>query len=440
MPAAYEIRITPLLLGVPDLLETDDFGITVVEEADVTIVTQFLDVEVNIAINEPLTGRVVLPMEAPANGDSTVAQPWIADLRPFQQACWIGYKRPGNTVAEGLIYGPCNVTEDFAAGTVTLDVYDPVIRCQHHYVRRGDAALNLTNETGTVASSQSSIETIIDAARNTQEQQDRNVPALALTTGMFGDGVPDAPLVQFERGQEVWDLCQQIIRSTTGPDLYSAPTDAWEYPLAWYSELGLYDGMTDPTAPGVNELGRNLDPADPDAPAAGEVVFDYGEINDNLIALNVEPGIAVTHCHVVDADRKYRNSAADAASSALIGVWVRWIATDSKVVGGDTSPLQALADATVDAYGTPPKFFTCTLRPDDAQPFHYGHRYWAVETPGAFQIGDFVRARANRGYRSFSVLARITAAKFSLANGLPQVDLSMIPAIPGAAGEDPQGT
>lgn len=435
MPASYEVRITPLLKGVPTLLEDAPFGITTIDsEADTTLVPQFLDdgFEVNIAINEPVTARVVVPIDEPV----------VAGLEPFAQAVRIAYLRPGNTVAEALIYGPCNVITDFAAGTVTLEVYDPAIRCQHHYVRRGDFVLNLSNETGTVASSASSVETVIDAARNTQEQQDRHVPALALTAFVYGDGVPDAPLIQFERGQEVWDLVQQILRSTTGPDLYAAPLDAWEYPLTGYSELGLFDGMTDPTSPASGELGRNLDPADPDAPVAGEVVFDFGLVNDNLIALTESPGIAVTHCHVVDANRKFRKSAADAASSADIGVWVRWIATDYNVVGGDTAPLQALADAVVDAYGNPPKFFTCTLRPDDAQQFHYGHKYFNLDTPGQFQIGDFVRVRATSpaGYRSFSVLARITAVKFAMQNGLPQVDLTMIPAIPGAAGEDPQGT
>lgn len=435
MPASYEIRITPLLKGVPDLLETDSGGITqIADEAATTLVPQFLDdgFEVNIAINEPCTARVVIPID----------EPIVADLEPFAQAVRIAYLRPGNTIAEALIYGPCNVITDYAAGTVTLEVYDPAIRCQHHYVRRGDDVLNLTNEKGTVASSASSIETIIDAARNTQEQQDRNVPALALTAWLYGDGVPGAPLIEFERGQEVWDLVKQIVRSTTGPDVYSAPVDAWTYPLTAYAELGMYDAMTNPVTPGSTELGRNLDPADPDAPVAGEVVFDIGLVNDNLIALTESPGIAVTHCHVVDADRKYRKSAADADSSAAIGVWVRWIATDYNVVGGDTDPLQALADAVVDAYGDPPRFFTCTLRPDDAQPFHYGHAFFSADTAGDFQIGDFVRVRARSplGYRSFSTLARITAAKFTMQSGLPQVDLTMIPAVPGAAGEDPQGT
>lgn len=434
MSAAYEVRITPLLLGIPGGLEGDpDFNVTQIDdESGTTLVPQFLDdgFEVNIAISEPLTATVVIPID----------EPCVAGLEPFQQAVRICYSRPGATVPEALIYGPCNVSTDYAAGTVTLTVQDPSQRCQHHYIRRGDYALNQTNETGFIASNSDSILFLIDAARNTLEQQDRDVPALAFDAFDYGDGVPDAPFMEVERGQEVWDLCQQIMRSTTGPDVYIAPRSAWGYPFTAYMELGMYDAMTDPASPVSGELGRNLDPADPDDPQPGEVIFDFGLGLDNLVGLVVAPSHATTHCHAVDADRKYRVTAADAASSAAIGVWVDWIASDYNVVGGDTAPLQALADARVDAYGVPPKFFTCTLRPDDAQPYHYGHAFFSADTPGDFQIGDFVRVRAQRGYRSFSTLARITGAKFRLEGGLPVLDVDMVPAIAGDAGADPQGT
>lgn len=437
MPAFYEVRITPLLLGVPGFLEPEFGGVTTIDsEEDTILVEQFLweGFEVNIAINEPLTARVVIPIDEPV----------AADLEPFAQAVRVAYMRPDGTVPEALIYGPCNVITDYAAGTVTLEIYDPSIRCLHHYVRRGDLALNLDDDKGALEASAASIDTIIDAARNTQEQQDRDVPALAMWTYIAGEGVDGAALAEFERGQEVWDLCGQIMRSATGPDVYISPYPAYEYPFAAYAEMGLFDPMTNPASPVTGELGRNLDPADPDAPIAGEVIFDFGIGIDNLEALTVSPGIAVTHCHVLDADRKYRESAAHAAASAEVGVWVRWIATDTKVVAGDTAALRALANATVDGYGYPPKHFTCTLRPDDAQPFHYGHdgeAFFAAGTPGDFHIGDFVRVRAQRGSRAFSTLARITAAKFTMTSGgLPLVSLDMVPAIPGAADDDPQET
>lgn len=433
MPASYEVRLTPLLKGVPTLLETDAGGITeIANAAATTLVAQFLDdnFEVNIAINDPNTGSVSISMHEPV----------VADLEPFAQALRIAYSRPGATVPEAIVYGPCNVIRDFGAGIVTLDVQDPLeARGQHHYIRRGDAALNLDDDRGTVAASASSIETIIDCARNTQEQQDRDVPALALEVFFYGDA-GSGPLIEFERLQEVNDMVQQILRSVTGPDAYIAPEPAWTYPFDAYAEMGLFDPPTDPAAPAAGELGRNLDPADPDDPQPGEVIFDYGAGLDNLTGLVETPGRPTTHCHVLDADRKHRVTAADAASSAEVGVYVDAFAVDFKVVAGDTAPLQAIADARVNAYGVPPKFFTCTLRPDDAQPYHYGHAFFSADTPGDFQIGDYVRVRAERGYCSFSTLARITAVKFRMENGLPLLDVDMIPAIPGAAGEDPQGS
>lgn len=430
MPATYEVRLTPLFLGTPGVLEQDG-GITTIAKASTTVVPQFLDdrFEVNIAINEGLTGTVVIP----------IGEPVVEDLQPFAQAVWIAYKRPAAVDAEAIIYGPCNVETDYEAGTVTLTVQDPSLRCQHHYVRRGDAVLNLDDDKGAIQANADSIAPIITAARNTMEQQDRDVPALAFDVWNYGTNVAGAPLIGLERGQEVWDLVQQVLRSETAPDAYSAPLYAWGATFASYSELGMYDPMTDPAAPGGDELGRNRDPTDPDDPQPGEVIFDYGLGLDNLIGLVESPERPTTHVHVVDADRKYRITRADAASSAAVGVFVDWIATDYKVVGGDTGPLEELAAARIRALGNPPRHFTCTLRPDDAQPYHYGHWFFGGDTIGDFQIGDFVRVRAARGYRSFSTLARIMAAKFGMQGGLPLLELTMVPALPGVADTDPQG-
>jgi hypothetical protein len=431
MPAQYEVRITPLILGSPGGLETDG-SMNHIEEADTTVAPVFLDdgFEVNIAINDVVTASVTIPI------DEAV----VADLEPFEFAVRIAYKRPAATDFEALLYGPANVITDYAAGTVTLVVQDPSIRCQHHYLRRGDALLNLSDDKGEVAAWYSSIDTIIDAARNTQEQQDRNVPALAFTTWYYGeDAVTEPPLVTFERGQEVWDLVQQVYRSVTGPDAYSAPVDAWTFPLYRYAEIGLYDPPTNPASPATGELGRNLDPADPDAPAAGEVIFEYGRGIDNLIGLVETPDRPTTHAHVLSEDAKYRRSAASVDGSARAGVWVDWIATSFTISGGDTDPLRAVADARIKSHAFAPKHFTCTLRPDDAQPYHYGHPFFTGDTVGDFAIGDYVRVRAARGQRSFSTLARVTAVKFGMQDGLPVLDVQMVPAVPGSPDDDPQG-
>lgn len=440
MNAFIEVRLTPLLKGVPTKLETDSGGITTIaNEAGTTLVAQFDDegFEVNIAISEPLTAQVTIPI------DEAV----VADLEPFAQACRISYSRPGATVPEALIYGQCNRIVDYTNGKVTLVVQDPSLRCMRHYVRRGDAILTTDElvgdprgpDKGIVRQNAASVDPIIDTARNTQEQQDRNVPALAFTVNNYGENVTGAPFIEFERLQETWDLAlNQVVKSDTGPDTYIAPVDAWAYPFRAYAEWGLYTRMTDAASPGASELGRNLDPADPDNPVAGEVIFDYGLGLDNLEGLVEEPGLPVTHCHVVDGDRKFRVTSADAASSAEIGVFVEAIATDFNIVNGNTDSLKAIADAKIKGWGRPPKHFTCTLRPDDAQPFHYGHAFFAEDTPGDYQIGDFVRVRAHRGACSFSTLARIVAAKFTIRDGLVVVELSMIPAVGGSTGTDPE--
>jgi hypothetical protein len=448
MPAEYEVRVTPLIRGVDGELENVFGGQVAVELADTTLITQFSDLEVNRAIGEPGTGKVVLSTrdKTPIAG-SDVPGSLIASLEPFAQALWIGYKRPAETLAEGLVYGQCNVTTDYAAGTVTLDVQDPSQRCQHHYIRRGDAALNVNANQGALAANAASIDTILDAARNTPEQQTRGVPVLGMRFWEYGTLLDSVTtLIGFERGQECWDLIGQIQRSATGPDVDVTPIFA--FPAWYYAELDCWDAPTDPTSPASTELGRNLDPANPDAPAAGEVVFDYGLVNDNLTALVEAPGRPTTHNHVVDADKAYRKTAADADSSYAVGVWVDWTETDFKVPRptratptADTSVLQALADARIKAYGVPPKFFTCTLRPDDAQARHYGHRYWDLGTAnGDWYLGDYVRVRAQDGFCSFSTLARITGVTFHMdgSNGLPILDVHMIPAIGGSPGPDPE--
>ncbi len=446
MPAAFEIRITPLILGLVGEPELDESGTSTIELADTTLVTQFSDVDVSAGeINEPRTGRVVL----------SIHDPVVADLEPFAQAVWVGFKRPAETIAETVLYGQCNVITDYAAETVTLEIQDPTLRMQHHYIRRGDEALNVDRNRGRVGANRAGLVLVLAAARNTDEQQDREVPALALTCEDFGGpGVVDSTSeIEFERGQECWDMALQIARAVNGQDLDVAPWRAWAFPLRLYGGITMWDPPTDPDDPGVGELGRNRDPADPDDPQPGEIVLDFGMGRDNLESLVETPGLPTTHAHVLDAQGAYRETSADADSSAEVGIFVDWIATDyalqrsTPTTTVDTAPLLALAEAHIRAYGRPPKFFTCTLRPADAPGmYQWGHPFWA-EAPaiieaegigGDFYVGDYVRARATRGQRSFSTLARITGIRLKQdgSNGLPYAELTLIPAVGGTPGEN----
>lgn len=449
--AGFEVRITPLLRGVPGQREIDIAGVTQIAIEETTLVEQFADIDVAINLNEGRTGRVTLSMYDPA----------VAGLGAYEFAVRIGFARP-NDQPEVVLFAQSNLTEDYEAGTVTLEIADPAAaKAQHHYIRRGDRGsggplspllLNIDKHRGRLPMHAESISEFLEAARNTQEQQDREVPVLGLSDVLYGTfnggAMPDDPMIEFERGQEVWDLISQITRSAIGPDMDPFPGDAWTWPIKRsYAWLALYDPPTDPAAPGPYELGRNLDPVDPDDPQPGEVVFDYGLGLDNVTGLTVTPGRPTTHAHVVDADKQHRETRADAAASEDVGVWTDWIETDFALPRGndtDTAPLAELAAARIRAYGRPPKFFTLTLRPVDALPAQFGHPEWfSVVTGerigGQWYLGDYVRVRAERGYRSFSTLARIVGVRLRQEgwNGLPTIEVSMIPAIGGDPGLDP---
>ncbi len=446
MGAEFEVRITPLVRGVAGQTEVTTDGLTTIEEEDTTLVTQFLDLEVTHQLNEPRTGRVVL----------SIHDPIVATLEPFEQAVWIGYKRPLETLSEAIIYGQCNVVTDYEAATVTLDIQDPAWRLRHHYIRRGDVALNIDNNRGSLPDHGYSVETIVDAARNIQAQQDRGVPALALDVqevDLDDPGPDDVGPINFERGQECWALIEQIIRGVGGPDLDICP--AWFFPVQWVGTLKLYQPADPPPdGPHVDALARDLDPADPDDPGAGEVIFDYGIGQDNLVGLVEEPGRPTTHAHVLDEPAAYRETSADADSSYRVGILVDWIGAGyavqrpTRTVPADTRPLRELADAHVKAYGRPPKHLTATLRPDDALGFHYGHPGWTAAAPGEVEviggewyIGDYVRVRGVRGERSVSTLNRITKVdfKYDLQTDLVQVNVELVPALGGTPGDSDEG-
>lgn len=464
MSAAFEVRITPLLMPVAGEDEAFPEGVEPIPEVDTTVVEQFADVEVSMAINEGRTGRVTLSMHDPI----------VQDLAPFQQAVWIGFKRPDEELAECVLWGQANVTEDFDAETITLEIADPVFKAQHHYIGRHDVRingappedlLNIDLHRGALAMHAWSISDVINAARNLPEQQDRGVPVLGLAELMMSDfgGTPayataDEPerRFEFERGQEVWALIKQIITDINGPDADLPPYFAYTFPLTYaYAALACYDPPTDPESPGAAELGRNLDPADPDAPAEGDVIFELGQGVDNLVNVTVTPERPTTHCHVVDRDKVYRETSADAEASADTGIFVDWIEVDyalplpppnstaGRFRGGpavDTSLLRARADVQIKMLGRPPKQFTCTMRPSDALTYQFGHPDWAAITGGEgghWYLGDYVRVRATRGYRAFTTLARVTGAKLFAQgwNGLPMIEAAMIPAIGGTPGD-----
>lgn len=449
MPAEYEVRITPLLIGQAGVFEDEAGGTSEIEIGETTLVEQFGDLEVPLDINESPTASVTL----------SIHDPIVADLEPFEQALWIGYKRPDEEDAEPIFWAQCNVVTDYEAGTVRL-VADAMLRAKHHYVRRGDDALKGTLPDGEIdedlhadraylPTDGNGVERALDAARNTIEQQDRGVPAFgAYVDGTFvAAGLP----IGVERGQECWSLIQEIVRSVNGPDMVIAYRSTAQFPLddRAYCALELWDPPGDPLALDPNMLGSNRDPDDPDDPQPGEVIWGYGYPEDNLEEFVDTPERPTTHCHVVDSDRFYRVTSADADSSERCGIFVDWIEADitvKRALNPNLDVLQAIADARVKAYGEPPRHVTIRLRPDDVQTRHFGHPW--IE-PTNWYLGDYVRVRARarkqtaEGWvttRAFSQLMRITGVTFrqESTNGLPQLDVRLVPAVGGVPGVDPE--
>lgn len=458
-----EVRITPLLIGIPGQDEhgrdTDPGsptfgeiigeGLVPVELADTVLIRQYHDVEVNdITINEGRAALVLLAMDLSNDPALTAQEAAVAALRPLQFALYIGYWRPDEVQPETVFWGQANVSHDYDSGTVTIDAADPSGKAAHHFIRRGDEALNVDKNRGALPLHADSVEEIIEAARNIPAQQDREVPGLGLRVNSIGTfDVPaadDLEPVDFERGQEVWDEVQQIFRVEWGPKVDMRPPFQW--PFGYYASLDMYDTNDDYTALVSTGLGRNLDPADPADPAADEVVWDYGRGNDAIKGPKIEPGTPVTHQHVVDRDSNYRETAADAESSRLIGVWPGWFATDFSINpphGANTDTLRAYADANVRAYGVPPEFTTFEMRPDVAQARHFGHPNWPAmvdgeSAGGSWYIGDFVRLRATRGCCSHSLLVRITSVSLKQpgSNGMLTFYPTVVPAIGGTPGDN----
>ncbi len=225
--------------------------------------------------------------------------------------------------------------------------------------------------------------------------------------------------------------------------------------------MSCYDHPTDPEAPGIGELGRNLTPLILDNPAADRVVFEYGYVGDSLEDLETDPGDPTTHAHVLDADKRFRVTRADISSSNDIGAWVEFIEVDFKVPrdvdseGHEFEPdlraLEAIASAHVRAYGVPPEFLTCVHRPEAVQARHFGHPGWAAAVPegiprtgGQWYIGDYIPVRAKRGFCEMLQLTRVVGATFVMdkETDLPRIIVDLIPAIggvPGLNADDEEG-
>lgn len=387
-----EVAITPLIDAAGGPVDPDD----------ILWPDQYEGAKVTHPLNDGRTGEVTLSMD----------DPLVEGLEPWEQALRILYYRPGDEVGEPIFWGQCNVVDDYEAGTVKLLGQDPSVRCMHHYLRIGDDALNdpSDDQKGRIPPDWVGIALLIEAA------QAPSGPVLGIE--VFNDsGVEIDKLIEVERSQEIWAMVLEIAGMVTGPD--------FDMDVAGSLSAGVYVFMST-----FEHLGRDL---------TATVRFDRGLIDpldpddslDNATQVAVTPSHPTTHAHVVDRDREWRSTGLAPSVVGACGMWVDWIATDHDVVDGDTTVLEETAKARIRAYGRPLKETGVELRPDAAQLFYYGSPNWSGvgKSTGDFYIGDRVKVRARRGFRSLDADYRITAIDLAqpAARGPVATTLTIVP-------------
>lgn len=396
---SFTVQITPLIRPDPGF----------VDEADIITVAQFSDLDVVHGVGVGKTARVTLSMHDPA----------VAGLEPWAFALRVLYEDR----LEPVFWGQSNISDDYENGLCILDAQDPSVRMSHHYLRRGDTALNGVDgnvDKGAITADADGVTLVVDAAQNIASQDARNDPVLGIRVDA-GASTPVVNVVEVERGQE----CQQVINDITGAD--NSPDLDYETPdgLDFYSQIVAYD-----------EIGTDRTSATPDTPAAGEVVLSYGLADDNMLGPMVRPGHPTTHAHVLSEDAKFRETSAATAASHATGGWIDWVRTGFTIVGGDTTVLKEVANARVRAYGIPPKFTDVVLRPDVAIAHNYGRP--SFTPPGGtrvptFYLGDYITVRATRGYRDITQNMQIVAVHLTWPGwqGPALTLLTLVPAVGG---------
>ncbi len=401
--ASFTVQIGPLLLPDPGYIDEDDL----------LYAEQFEDVSVHHVLNGWRTAGLTIPMTDPV----------VAGLSPFAFSVRILYEDR----LEPVMFGPANITDNFTMGKCFIDVYDPGIRMAHHYLRRGDAAINDEPEEdkGTINADREGIELVVNAAQNVTAQNTRNDPALGLAVWDSGDRAADtrtAPIV-VERGQECAQVVDTIARHAVGPDFDSETSDD----LFNYSKIATYANM-----------GTDRTTETPEALEAGEMLLAYVP-DGNLTGFERRGGRPSTHAHVLSSDARYRRSAGAIAASNQTGVYVDWIPTDITISEGNDDALAELATARVQAYGVPPWFMEADLHPDAVLDINYGAPWFDVPMGArapTFYLGDrcTVLASYPKYYREHFGDARIIGVDLTQrdqrSNGQTKVRL-----VPTVAGE-----
>ncbi len=448
----FVVQITPLIRPDPGY----------VDEADIITVTQYADLDVREPWKGYKTAVVTLRMEDPA----------VEGLTPYAFALRVLYEDR----EEPAFWGQSNIEDDFENGLCHLSAQDGSLRMMHHYLRRGDDALNDDPEQdkGTIDADSAGIKLCIDAAQNIASQDLRNDPSLGLIESPTRVADTRTAPIVVERGQECWEVAVNAIgQAELGPDIDMETPDDLEN----YTELATYD-------PGT--MGTDRTSVTPDAPGAGDVVLTYrGDVfapwapataylvghgvavggrtytaddahtsgatfagdlaahwtllaYDNMLGPTVRPIHPTTHVHVLSEDAKYRVTAAATAAAYATGHFIDWIRKGIQVdAAEDLTVLTEFAQAHVRAYAIPLRHTEVALRPDVLIEHNFGRP--SFTPPGGtrvptFYLGDSITVRAERGYRSLDEAMRVNGVHLTWP-GWQGPALTVLELIPVADGD-----
>lgn len=358
---------------------------------------QYSDVSVKETLNDTTECSFVLSMFDPHvvhvdDAYTTIARIWYR-----------GQPKP-------IYYGPVTFSEDYGEAKVTITGVN-VIHLQHHFLRRGDDALNEPGDRGDhghITLDGDGLATLLQAAQNTATQDARDVPALGIAVDDHSTAHPK-PLVGVNRGENVWDRMRELVDSIVGPDMEFDP------------QIDL---------PGVYMAMRVWDRRGSDRTATVRWYFNIEDQADNVADIQAAPLLPITHAHVIDTstEARYRVTAASLSSSYDRGVFVDWteyqgsIRKDPDTHLPDLDPLRNLAKAQIDSYSRAPRAIEITLRPDAGQTTFYREHFWP---------GDVVYVHAKKGYREFDGEYRITAVTVGAAGprGLATTSVTVVPSV-----------
>lgn len=297
--------------------------------------------------------------------------------------------------------------------TVELNAHDWTLLLKHHFHRYGDAAV----DDGYPADGRG-LRTLIESSVPTEAQLARGVLGNHLVWGrdttihQGAKGSDGAIWGKVERGTGVWDSMQNLITSVIGFDFDFQPVDLKHPPLPNVWTPGIHARVHADAALGEDRT--------------REVVFHYGFGADNAEDFTYEPDGDTVRNYWAEVNPGGERNRSDAdnigeahseTSWRNIGIYEGF---ESAGQNWPKSVLVARAKEWVNAYATPPDFFTVDPRPD------------ADNVPALmsdYDIGDTITAACRVGQLHVNLQGRVVEARVTQRSmsGGANVSLTCVP-------------